>query len=141
MADYSGFMFDTYESESRQANPVNSEASMRMCIGWMMDTTKKHGGAKSLRLMPGGRYEFFYGCVAGSTTITVWVYPPVASKCCLQIYNPETGTKEAEAWNVSAGAWEQLSLSFTSEKKVYLGRLANFTSHGADACAWFDDLV
>jgi hypothetical protein len=98
-----------------------------------------HAGSLALRLTGGGYRDIFYGCAAGSTTITVWVYAPVIGKCGIRVF--DGNEKKGEDLNAGAGAWEQLSVTFTALKKVYVVRLFNGTVQDGDTRAYFDDLV
>lgn len=98
-----------------------------------------HAGSHSLCIVGGGYQDIFYGCDAGSKTITVWVKPPVVGKSALKVY--DNADVVGIDLNTGTGAWEQLSVSFTAEKKVYTVRLANYAIPDGDSRAYFDDLL
>lgn len=104
----------------------------------IISTEQVHGGTHSLRILGGGYHEIFYGCDAGSKTVTVWCFPPVVGACALHVFDgPDL---IGEGFNAGAGAWEQLSVTFTAAKKVYVVRLINCTISNGDTRAYFDDL-
>ncbi|MBE3109699.1 MAG: hypothetical protein IMZ46_04150 [Acidobacteria bacterium] len=111
----------------------------RSGLGGVMSADEAHGGTYSIRITGGGYRDIFYGCAAGSTTITVWVLAPVIGKCGIQVFDGQE--IQGEDWNSGAGAWEQLSITFTALKKVYTVRLINATIQDGDTRAYFDDLV
>lgn len=111
----------------------------RSGLGGSMSADEVHAGSLALRLTGGGYRDIFYGCAAGSTTITVWVYAPVIGKCGIRVFDGQE--KQGEDLNAGAGAWEQLSVTFVALKKVYIVRLFNGTIQNGDTRAYFDDLV
>jgi hypothetical protein len=154
MAEYDGEIIEPLVSDNRTQGFFESR---RMQSGSIFSTDKAHAGTYSLKIDGGGMHEIYYACDAGSKTITVWVWAPGIDpydaygedaydpydigSCAIQIFD-ETGTKIAEDWNTTTGSWEQLSVTFTALKKVYIVRLVNFRAAiHIDARAYFDDLV
>jgi len=136
MTAYNGSLAVSMISDRLQGHRASDE---RRESGSIISTEQPHGGTHSLRVLSGGYHDIFYGCDAGSKTITVWVYPPVVGKFAIQIYDGPM--LMGESFNIGAGAWEQLSVTFTALKKVYIVRLINFTLSDGDTRAYFDDLV
>jgi hypothetical protein len=137
--EYNGTLVATLIKDDRiQGFIGGNERSQCGCI---MSTAVAHSATHSLKIVGGGYYEIFYGCDAGSKTITVWAYPAVVGKCAIQIY--DGSTLMGEAFNTGSGAWEQLSVTFTALKKIYKVRLCNFNDklNDVDKKCYFDDLV
>jgi len=107
-------------------------------------TDKPYTGISSLEILPGGQYDIYYGCAAGNATITVWCWPPVGvgvGTCALEVWEIGTDICLAHSESVGTEDWEQLSVTFVAEKKVYKVRLVNRVLPTGDTRAYFDDLV
>lgn len=137
MAAYNGSLVPSVAADMPPSRCWTNERQQNKNV---ISDAEAHGGTFSLRLIGGGYYDIFYGCDAGSATITVWVLAPAIGKCGIQIFD---GVElMGEDFNSgSLGAWEQLSVTFTAEKKVYTVRLINATLQDGDTRAYFDDLV
>lgn len=140
MAAYDGYQTIAWDSDARSGQWHGDMRQYRSRI----TTAKPHAGLNSLEILPGGRHDVYYGCAAGSTTITVQCWPPVGAgvgKCAIEV--TAIGTEEilARTEAVWTGAWEQLSVTFASLKAVYRVRLVNRTRPSGDTRAYFDDLV
>jgi len=139
MANYNGEMAATYQSERYYGTMFYSDVYTKRFTTWKFSTEQVHSGSYSLKLNPGCCYDIDYGCNAGEVTITVWVYPKSGASACLAVINPDTGEVITSDTSSASGAWEQLSVNFTAEKKVYIVRLLNKSKHG-DHAVYFDDL-
>jgi hypothetical protein len=136
MTAYNGSFKPTLGSDGRRQ--LRWQSTGRKENGSSVSFDQVHGGTYSLRVYGGGYHDIFYGCDAGSITITIWVYPSAIGKCAIQILDGPT--LMGETFNIGAGAWEQLSVTFTANKKVYIVRLINFDGDG-EVRTYFDDLI
>ena len=141
MAAYDGFLTVRSVSDSRVSQFISP---MRQCRS-RITTDKPHGGTSSIEILSGGSHDVFYGCDAGSKTITVWCWPPVgagAGKCAIEIFPLGANTEDllARTEATGTGAWEQLSVTFTALKAVYKVRLINRVRPSGDTRAYFDGL-
>lgn len=141
MAEYPGYRWYWTKSEDRHGNMVFTENPRRRLSLWKMSGEQAHSGTQSMKIFGGGRFDVPYGCAAGSTTITVWVYPLAAGKCYLQVL--EDGEVIESIANVGTGAWEQLSITFVATEQIYIVRFLNRGAriNKVDESCWFDDLV
>lgn len=138
MPIYDGYLLTPLDSE-----PVWGHINSEMLIAKSRITTDKpKTGLFSLVLGSGGTHDVYYGCPAGSATITVWCWPPAGvGACALEALEVNGGDVLARGVSVGTGAWEQLSITFTAAKKVYRIRMINRVKGPGDARAYFDDLV
>jgi len=106
-----------------------------------MSSDQAHAGTYSLCIEAGGMAEINAVCDAGSRTITVWAYPWKAGAARIEIIDAPAGIIMGSAASAGTGAWEQLSVTFTSLKKTYIVRLSNVGSPpSGDSRCYFDDL-
>ncbi len=136
MTDYAGTLVLPKTTEVRLGRREGNERANGRDI---ICTDQAHGGTHSLRIESGGYHDVWYGCDAGVKTISVWVRPPIAGRCALQIF--KAADVVGEAFNVGSGAWEQVSVTFMAIKFVYIARLINFGPANGDMRCYFDDLV
>lgn len=97
----------------------------------------------SLVLFKGNSYSLDYGCKAGNTTITVYVYAKYAGQAALRVIE-DNGNLIVEDTNALSNTREQLSVTFASTQKIYTVQLINKGKNpegGGDMRAYFDDLV
>ena len=140
MTTYNGYLVTPYVSNRRGGDLHSAMLHYRSRVV----TNIYHSGTSSLEILAGGRHDLFYGCDAGSKTITVWVYPPVGGGglCALEVYPLGANTEDyiVRAESTGTDAWEQLSVTFTALKAVYKVRLINRVRPQGDTRAYFDDL-
>jgi hypothetical protein len=120
--------------------PVAGGEWQKCYYKWYIDSSKSHGGSFSLALRTGGVFDIDYGCDAGAKTIKVWVWAPTNHKVKIKVIHPETFEVVAEEAPSSTEQWEEVSLSFMAEKKVYIVRMMNCTIPDGNKTAWFDDV-
>ena len=109
-----------------------------------MSTLELHGGSYSIDLSVGGFKEFFYAAAAGEATVTAWVYPEGGANASLEVVEIGAGVKLDIANSVGNDAWEELSITWAAEKKVYIIRIANNARSDGSSTkdhAYFDDLA
>jgi len=141
MANYDGIAWTRVESFKRIGMLVNSEV-VRHINRAIITTDKPQTGSHSMLIMAGGQHQFFIGLDAGSQTVTVYVWPPTNGVCVLEIIDPDSKETKGIDINEGTGAWEQLSITFTAEQKVYIGCLRNNTpAKEVDSRAYFDNIA
>jgi hypothetical protein len=135
--------FDGYLITPLDSDPVGGYINSEMLIAKSRITTDKpKTGLSSLVLGSGGVHDVYYGCAAGSTTIAVWCWPPAGTgACALEVLEVNGGDVLARDVSVGTEDWEQLSITFTAQKKVYRVRMVNRVKAGGDTRAYFDDLT
>jgi len=127
-----------------QLNPTSYRKGLIKSSKVRFSSALKHGGSFSLEISPGGYKELFYASNGGSTTVTAWVWPEAGSNASLEVEEIGSGVKLDIANSVSSDAWEQLSITWTAEKKIYVIRIANNARDDGSTTkgfAYFDDLV
>jgi hypothetical protein len=137
MSEYTG-SFITYLSNSDLKHRMyNAE---RRQIHSVISTDKPRAGLYSLKIERGGVHEIFYGCDVGSTTITVYTYSPIVGGAYIEVLLGSVSL--GKSLNTAANVWQQISVTFTAEKRVYKVRLGNLVSSksSADSRVYFDDL-
>lgn len=136
MADFSGALIEPYESElSIALHPDVGLQTSRSDIS----TDKHRTGTHSLRVLPGGYHEAFYGTEAGSKTIAAWVWP-MKGVAKMKLMDRARAVL-ASAVSAGTGDWEQLSISYTMVKGVYILRFENLSGADGDCCHYWDDVV
>lgn len=145
MATYNGTLWVPTESDVMYGYlPYSDIPYPAFSSGWNFSTDQKHGGSYSLRLIPGGSYSINYGCDAGSKTITIYAYAPAYGTLLIEVRDPDTGELMGSDATTSTEVWEQLTVTFTAEKKVYVVNLIHAGCsefHGGEHLGYFDDLV
>ena len=139
MSTFDGYLITPLDSEP-VGGYINSEM---LIVKSRVGTDKPKAGAASLVLASGGIHDVYYGCEAGSVTITVWVWPPVGAgvgACALEALEVDGGDVLARDLSMGTEDWEQLSVTFTAQKKVYRIRMINRVKAQGDTRAYFDDL-
>jgi len=122
MANYTGVMVD---------EPTESEFRLGYVTGSMETARKKfnnayvsvhhpYAGTYSLELRVSGIFTVDCGLEAGSRTITMKAWAPVNGSIKVDAVDPDDGTIMDSATTASEDEWEDLSMAFTAEKKVYL---------------------
>lgn len=144
MADYTG---DFPINNALQTTRVplgfhlGADISGKIFGGGEMTSEKSHGGSYSRKLYAGDMYTIDYGCNAGETTISVWVWPETGAIFRLEILDPYSLEIINASVNVGAGAWEQVTVTFTAQKKVYLVRICNYSNRKETSKnCWVDNL-
>lgn len=141
MANYNGIARLWVESFPRMGGLFNSEA-MRYINRAIISTDKPQTESHSMLIMAGGQHQFFIGLDAGEQTVTAYVWPPTNGVCVFEIFDPDSKVTKGTDSNVGAGAWEELSINFTAEQKVYMGCLRNNTpAKDVDTRAYFDNIA
>jgi len=108
-----------------------------------LSSSVTHGGSHSIDLSVGGFKEFFYAASAGETTVTAWVYSEGSANASLEVMEIGSGEKLDIANSSGNDGWEQLSITWTAEKKVYIIRISNNArgdGSGTKDHVYFDDL-
>lgn len=140
MANYDGIACPWVESFHRIGAIFNSEATLHINRA-LISTDKPQTGNHSMLIMAGGQHQFFIGLDAGEQTIKVYVWPPANGVCVFEIFDPDSKVTKGIDNNVGTGAWEELSIIFTAEQKVYMGCLRNNTpAKDVDSRAYFDNI-
>ena len=141
MAEYTGV---NAPAVAVQLNPTSYRKGLIKSSNLRFSSALKHGGSFSLEISPGGYKELFFASNAGSTTVTAWVYPEAGANASLEVEELGAGEKLDIASSVGHNAWEQLSITWTAEKKIYVIRIANNARDDeatTKGFAYFDDLV
>lgn len=141
MAEYTGV---EYPSLTLQEHPIAYRPGIVKSQNVRISSERAHGGTYSIVLSVGGFKEFFYAADAGSITVTAWVYPEGGANASLEVMEIGTGVKLDIDNSVSNDGWEQLSITWTATKKVYIIRIVNNARDDGSSerdWAFFDDLV
>ena len=123
MANYDGFVAGYYDEV------IMAEVDRRRVNAFVFSDEKSYEDTYSLKMLPGETIEIWYGCDAGDVTISVYVWASEhATNCRMKVIDPDTQEVMGEDVNESTETWEQLSVTFTAEKKVYKVILGNYTA-------------
>ena len=140
MATYTGIGLTINESLIRQSIFPYSESPLVKTSPIRFTNSKAYEGTYSRELYPGEHQSIWYACDAGDVTISVYVWNPAGGKAGIEVYDPDTGERIDSAYASGSGSWEQVSVSFTASKKLYIVRLVNHTPADGDKRAYFDNL-
>jgi len=140
MATYTGVALTINESLARQSVFPYSESSLIRTSPIRFTSSKVYEDTYSRELYPGEYQSIWYGCDAGDVTISVYVWNPTNGKAGIEVYDPDTGERIDSSYASGSGSWEQVSVSFTASKKLYIIRLVNNTKAAGDKRAYFDKL-
>jgi len=148
MAEYPGVLWDSTEwgvSEPRSGSLMYSDNGLKFYAGWFISTAVKHSGVYSIGLFPGGCYDVDYGCLSQTTSISVYMYAPKNGSMRMMLVDPDSGSVVAYADTASEKEWEQVTLSVTTQKKVYILRMMHMGQtlqvQDEPIYGYWDDLV
>jgi hypothetical protein len=147
MADYTGYLVDDpIEAEYTRGHVFGTiDHPWKEFYGWEITTDKSYAGTHSLRILVGGVYTIDCVCEAGSRTVTAKAWAPINGSITMRIIDPDTGALMGTDTTASDEEWEDLSISFTAEKKIYLIFVRNNPQapmvEGEDPYAYLDDIV
>lgn len=140
MAEYTGFELPEVTVQHKL---IGYRGGIIKAQNARISSAVKHGGSYSIDLSVGGFKELFYAADAGSVTVTAWVYPEGSANASLEVIEIGSGEKLDIANSAGNDDWEQLSITWAAEKKVYIIRIANNArgdESGTKDHAYFDDL-
>lgn len=147
MANYTGHLIDDpVAGEEERGNIITlADHQWKRYHGWEITSDKCYAGTSSLKLFVGGEYTLDCVCEAGSRTVTAKAWAPINGSITMRILDPDTGALMGTDTTASDKEWEDLSINFTAEKKIYLVFVRNNPQapmvEGKDPYAYLDDIV
>lgn len=147
MATYTGYMnADPMISEQSLGNLHGAvDNSFKRFYKWVVSTTKPYTGAYSLELYERGIFTIDVAVDIGSRTVTMKAWAPPQGSVTAFLVDPDDGSVIDTDTTASTGAWEDLSITWTAEAKVYLLLIRNNPQtsqvEGDDNHAYIDNVV
>ena len=147
MTNYAGTMIDDpAEGELELGYMLGTQDHpWKRFYGWEITEDKSYAGAHSLRLFVGGIFTLDVVCGAGSRTVSAKAWAPINGSLSMTIIDPDTGETMGTDATASDEEWEDLSVAFTAEKKIYLAylrhHLADPMVEGEDPYGYFDNII
>ena len=147
MANYTGYLIDDpAEGELELGYMLGTQDHpWKRFYGWEITTEKSYAGTHSLRLLVGGIFTLDCVCSAGDRTVVAKAWAPINGSVSMEIVDPDSGEVMGNDTTAGDEAWEDLSIAFTAEKKIYLIFLRNNPQdpmvEGEEPYGYFDNIA
>lgn len=147
MADYTGYLLDDPSEGELELGYMlgTQDHPWKRFYGWEITEDKSYAGAHSLRLLVGGIFTLDCVCPAGDRTVTAKAWAPINGSLSMTVVDPDTGEVMGSDTTASDEEWEDLSVAFEAEKKIYLiylrSHLAIPMVQGEDPYGYFDNII
>jgi glucan phosphorylase len=144
MASFTGHLADDpYVSEQQRGHIGRIvDNPFKRFNAWTVSTDNPYSGSAALKLFPGGIYTLDVAVDAGSRTLRLQAWAPTGGAVRIDLLDPDTGDTIETDSTESEEEYEQLSVNWTAEARVYLLVVRHMGStqmvEETDACAHID---
>lgn len=140
MANFPGISAAVFISAAQLAFLSSGESTQTLVSPLRFSSAIKHGGLFSRELLPGEKQAVWCAVKAGSRIISAWCYAAAVGSALLLLLDLTSGDVLTKAANTTSGAWEKLTITYTTQKAVYVLMLMNTAKPEGDKRVYFDDL-